>query len=160
MRRLVAIPVVLALLIVVAPAAAAAGPEHTSVTFTVDARVFPCDGFEIIAGDGTVRRNMLTWYDAAGNPVLERWTIHFDIPLTNSVTGLTGVYSGHFVRVYDAVANTLEVLGNRKVQIDGRNVLSVSGHALFDETAGALVFQRGHGDLETFFEAWCSPMAG
>ncbi len=161
MRRLVAIPVVLALLVVVAPSAAAAGPEHTSITFTIEGRVFPCDGFEIIAGAGTVQRNTLTWYDAAGNPVLERWTIHYDIPLTNSVTGLTGVYSGHFVRVEDHVANTAEVLGNiNNLQINGRNVLSNSGHILIDDTSGEVVFQRGHWDADAFIEAWCSVMAG
>lgn len=161
MRRLLAIPVVLGLLVVVVPAAAAAGPEHTSVTFTLDERVFPCDGFDIIAGAGTVHRNVLTWYDAAGNPVLQRWTIRYDIPLTNSVTGLTGVYSGHFVRVENHVARTSEVLGNiNNLQINGRNVLSNSGHILIDDTSGEVVFRRGHWDAEAFFEAWCSPMAG
>jgi hypothetical protein len=99
---------------------------------------------------------MLTWYDEAGEAIVERWTVHFDIPVYNSDTGLEGSYTGNFVRRFDWAAGTSEILGSyRKLQIDGRNVLSAAGHQEFDEINGLVLHSSGHGDLDAFFEPWC-----
>ena len=165
MRRLITIPAVLGLLLAVAGPVDAAtpqsAPEHTTVSFPLDSHVEECVGFDIVAPGGTVTRNMLTWYDESGEVLLERWTVRFDIPVYNSVTGLEGVYTGRFVRTFDAVAGTLQLVGAfRQLHVAGRNALSASGHIVWDDNTGELLFGRGHGDIDEFFGGWCEAMAG
>jgi hypothetical protein len=152
---------VLAAAVPVVSAASPPAPQHEQISFTLGGMVQDCGSFQIVTPEGgDVSRNMLTWYDDAGNVTRERFNIHYSIPIYNSVTGLEGVYKGQFVINYDAATQVFQRYGSgNNLFIEGRNVLHVAGHTAVDESVGEVLFEHGNLDAAAdWFGQWCALM--
>ena len=138
-------------------AALAAGPVHTQDTVQwPDETIMACDGFDVLLTSADLQRNIVTWYDANGEIAQQIRRVHYDFTFTNSDTGTTADYVGHFVVSVDNEAGTLSLLGaDSQVWVDGRPVVRVAGRTVFSEDGATF---RGHAPHD-FEAAVCAAMA-
>lgn len=147
----------LGLLIATVPAVLASGPVHTQDTLQWPGGVLiACEGFDVVSTSEDLQRNIVTWYDANGDIVQQTRRVHFDFTFTNSETGRTAEYLGHFIVSLDNEAGTLSLIGaHSQIWVDGQPVVRVAGRTTFSET-GAIF--HGH-EPEEFEAAVCAAMA-
>lgn len=132
----------------IAGTASAGGPV---ITFANDpspvhlSDVNDCAGFQVDALFMAQRRNE-TFYDAAGNPVLQRRHVSFTGTLYNVTDPSKSVtYSGDFNRTRDYAANTVQITGlNTHVIVPGSGVVfHVSGTFVIDLESGDTLVEHG-----------------
>jgi hypothetical protein len=132
--------------------AAAAGPV---ITFDNDATPQTiidwgdCPGFQIDATFMAQRRNE-TFYDAGGDPLLQRRHVQFTGTLYNGdEPSKNVVYSGDFTRTFDFTTSTLTITGlSAHVLMRGAGVILLSaGEVTVDLGSGEVVTRGPSGDL-------------
>jgi hypothetical protein len=118
-----------------AAGANAAGPERTTQVVTIPGPSIytSCANFDIVLTNLTIERFFITYADAAGNPVLERRHVHFEGTLTNSVTGASVIYTGHFMRTEDFVQHTITLTGMPRQAHTANGTIVAAGTTFFDD---------------------------
>ena len=153
-------PLILAsgLVLAAAPAALAAGPVHTQDQLKWDDEIVAeCGTFNVLSTSADLYRNIVTWYDDAGEQVAQTRRVHYDFTFVNTTTKETAEYVGHFVIHVDSVAGTTTLTGAQdQLWVDGRKVLSVAGKAVFSPDGASFA---GHSSRGEFGEALCAAMA-
>lgn len=160
MRRLFLSLAVAGTLLSLPATALAAGPVRETAVFDfTEPDVFTsCDGYDIVATVAHIDRELLTWYDAEGNPLRESRHVFFDFTLVNSVSGTDARYVGRFHRTADFVTGADGLYGAyRQLFIDHRNVWSASGVDAFDGISETI--SHGNRSLLEWEAGLCDAMA-
>ena len=135
------------------------GPTRVVESFQFGSAPYvDCAGFTIIRTELTLERFLLTWYDEAGNPTLERRHVYFSGPLVNPLNGKSVVYEGHFMRTEEFATKLITVtgIGSQAKLPDGRTIRS-AGLIEFDDATGTVTV---HGSsFDEFDQALCAALA-
>ena len=121
----------LALLVLAARPAAAAGPVITDEAFGGTVLETYCGAFQVRA-DFSGERRFIRFYDEAGALLREVRHVSFTGTLTNTTSGAVIPYEGSFTRTFDAEAQTVTITGLRSQTV-------LPGEGAVEVVAGQLV---------------------
>ncbi len=162
MRRLLLLATLVTLVLPLTLVATASAAEPTRETVTLHRDINPfvvCPGFNII-GSFDIAREITTFYDENGTPVMRIVRNDITGTLTNSVTGYSLPSDGVRIFHYDLVTGELFTTGDNGVTKvpDGGVAIPGAGRYLFDAT-GHLVEHVGP-DSATELAQLCAALAG
>jgi hypothetical protein len=140
-------PIALMLLAIAHPVAASAPSISSLVQVRTNVPYFagPCPGGYVVRFSATIDRRDIRFHDAAGVLIMERRHVDFTGTLSNSESGKSLPYAGHFTRTHDAVAGTITVTGLfRSTVVAGEGLIALdAGRAVRDAAANELLFEAG-----------------